>query len=437
MGLILCTPKASPGYTLMAPETNTTTYLIDNFGRKVHSWQNSRPPAQTAYLLPNGNLLRPTRDKIDWPSFADYKGRRVQILAWDGSLVWDYLYSDGKKYLQHHDVAPLPNGNVLLLAWERKSKEDAIAAGRDPSKIPFPGEIWTNHVVEIQPTGLTTGKVVWKWSIWDHLVQEHDPAKDNYGKVADHPQLLNINSTTANFDFNHANSIHYNAALDQIILSYLSQSELIIIDHSTTTAEAAGHSGGKGGKGGDILYRWGNPVTYGAGDATQQALWGLHDAHWIDPGLPGAGNILVFDNGLFRPQGNFATVVEIKLPISSATGKYDYTKGAPFGPAAPTWTYKSPADLPSQIVSGADRMPNDNTLIASGEWGTLLEVTRGGEIVWKYINPVIETGPLKQGQKILRDKPAAGNMLFKVRRYAPQYPGLVGKDLTPKGTIEG
>ena len=104
------------------------------------------------------------------------------------------------------------------------------------------------------------------------------------------------------------NAIDYNPDLDQIALSVRGNSEVWIIDHSTTTAEAAGHSGGKRGKGGDLLYRWGNPLTYRAGTASDQRYFQQHDVEWVRPGYPGAGNLTCYNNGLGR--GNYSTVDE-------------------------------------------------------------------------------------------------------------------------------
>jgi hypothetical protein len=240
-----------------------------------------------------------------------------------------------------------------------------------------------------------------------------------------------VEPATGPADWLHANGIDYNPELDQIVLSLRQFSELWVIDHSTTTAEAAGHSGGNSGKGGDLLYRWGNPQAYGAGDASDQKLFVQHDAQWIEPGLPGEGNILVFNNGDGRPEGNYSSVDEI-VPPADSSGNYSLTSGQAYGPVEPTWTYvaPNPTDFFSLFISGAQRLPNGNTLIDDGMHGTLFEVTSEGTIVWKYVNPVTSAGPLAQGD------PVAGNFVFRAYRYAPDFPGLEGMDLTPGGAIE-
>jgi len=82
--------------------------------------------------------------------------------------------------------------------------------------------------------------------------------------------------------------------------------EIYVIDHSTTPYESIGNSGGRYGKGGDYLFRWGNPANYGRGSQEDQKLFRQHDVQWIKPGLNGAGNILIFNNGAgkLRPYGN-------------------------------------------------------------------------------------------------------------------------------------
>jgi hypothetical protein len=442
VGLIVDDARAWEGYTLFAPKHYTTTYLIDNAGLLVHAWTGSTTePGQSTYLLENGHLLRAAMTKGPL-STGGGEGGRVEEYDWDGNLVWELDYSTATE-MQHHDIHILPNGNLLMLVVEKRTYAEAIAAGFDPSKldpeIQSKGYMLPDTVVEIKPTLPKGGTVVWRWRVWDHLIQDYDATKANYGNVAANPRSIDADGTESRIPafWNHMNSIDYNATLDQIMLSVRGNSEVWIIDHSTTTAEAAGHTGGQSGKGGDLLYRWGNPIAYGAGTQSDQKLYQQHDAEWIPAGYPGAGNITVFNNGLGR---NYSTVDEFTPPVDAA-GNYTLTTGAAFGPTSFTWTYKAdpPASLFAEAISGAQRLPNGNTLIDDGTHGTFIEVTPGGETVWKYINPVVRDGPLAQGEAIPSDPARAGelmNAVFRVYRYGPDYPGLAGRDLTPGLPVE-
>ncbi|MBU1671028.1 MAG: aryl-sulfate sulfotransferase, partial [Actinobacteria bacterium] len=402
-------------YTLFAPLRSRTTYLIDGAGTVVHSWESAYTPGNAVYLLENGNILRTGR--VSNPEFdAGGAGGIVQEIAWDGTVVWEYTYSS-QKHLQHHDIEPLPNGNVLLIAWEKKTREEMLAAGVDPGLI-SQGELWPDHIIEVEPEGRSGGRIVWEWHAWDHLVQDCDPTRANYGDIAKHPELINLNYGVIHggVDMTHTNSVDYNAALDQVLLSTPRFSEVWVIDHGTTTAQAAGHAGGNCGMGGDLLYRWGNPKTYRA--AGPQQLFSQHDAQWIDPPNPGAGDILVFNNGNGRPDGAYSTVDEIVPPVD-AHGRYARDGGA-YGPAAPAWTYSAvnPTDLFSKNISGCQRLRDGNTLICSGANGTFIEVTPSNEVVWQYVNPF--------------SAPARGeedNSVFKVRGYPADYPGLASRSL--------
>jgi hypothetical protein len=413
------------GYTLFNPNFSTTTYLIDNYGRLVHSWQATSPPALSVYLLENGNLLRTMS-----LASSGTAGGGFQEIAWDGTVVWEYQYY-GDDYLQHHDIEPLPNGNVLVLAREYKTAGEAIAAGRDPLSLTVE-ELFLEHIVEVEPTGPTTGNIVWEWHIWDHLIQDFDPSKSNYGAVEEHIELLDVNfASHSRSDWIHANSVAYNADLDQIVISSRTLCELWVIDHSTTTAEAAGHSGGNSDKGGDIMYRWGNPQSYHRGTPEEKQLFGQHDVHWIAPGLPGEGNILIFNNGEDRPGGDYSSVDEIVPPVD-AEGNYLLLPDAPYGPAELTWSFstETPSDFYSYRISGAQRLPNGNTLVCSGSDGTFLEVTADGEILWEYISPVTSKGMIAQGGI------PSGNAIFRCYRFKSDYPGLEGKTLIPGGVME-
>ena len=91
-------------------------------------------PGNSVYLLDDGSLLRSCREFNPTFDARGGVGGRLQRIGWDGDVIWNFKFSDDQ-YCQHHDIEPMPNGNVLLIAWERKSREQAIAAGRDPDKL--------------------------------------------------------------------------------------------------------------------------------------------------------------------------------------------------------------------------------------------------------------------------------------------------------------
>ncbi len=437
VGVLLNTDDAFAGYTLFSGLRSKTTYLIDMEGRIVRSWESGYTPGDAVYLLEDGHLLHTGDVGGEDGDFGvtGGSGGIVQEYDWEGNLVWEYRYANDS-VRQHHDAIKLPSGNVLMIAWELVSVEEAVALGRDPSTIPDDG-LWVDHLGEVKPIGSDGGEIVWEWHMLDHLVQDYDDAKENFGVVADHPELMDFNRTAgrnANEDWMHVNGLDYNEELDQVVFSSPTLNEILIIDHSTTTEEAAGHSGGTSGRGGDLIYRWGNPAGYGAGSGDDQQLFFQHNPHWIPEGHPGAGNILVFDNGQGRPDGQYSSVVEIVPPLQE-DGSYSHTSGLPYGPSEPIWTYvaSNPTDFYSGTISSAQRLPNGNTLVCAGENGWFFELTSDGEIVWEYINPVTASGILDQGESPDR-KP---NPVFRAVRYAPDYAAFTGRDLTPGDFIEG
>lgn len=443
VGLMLNdTSKVFKGYTLFAPKHYTATYLINNEGRIMHQWNNSKyEPGQSVYLLENGHLLRScmTKGKL---STGGGEGGRIEEYDWNDNLVWQMDISTDT-YMQHHDIRLLPNGNIIMLVVEKKTFAEVLAAGFDPTKmqpdVQSKDLMLPDAVFEIKPTYPSGGTIVWEWHVWDHLIQDFDASKNYYGVVKDHPELIDAGGdqkSLAQF-WNHMNSIDYNPALDQILMSVRGNSEIWIIDHSTTTAQAKSHVGGKYGKGGDLLYRWGNPVCYAAGTTASQMLYQQHDAEWIRPGCPGEGNIMAFNNGLGR---SYSSVDEFTPPIDS-TGNYKITKSQAFGPASFTWSYTAapPSSLYAEAISGAQRLPNGNTIIDDGTHGTFTEVTSKGQVAWKYICPVVATGPMNQGNQIPDDPVRAGekmNAVFRVYKYPVSYAAFTGKNLTPGNFVE-
>jgi hypothetical protein len=442
VGLFIYNPAAaSEGYTLFSPLQTTSTYLIDNYGRQVHKWESQYIPGLATYLCENGLLLR-AGDLAQQQNFeSGGRGGVIQELDWSGNEVWRFEYSSDQ-YLQHHDIMQLPNGNILMIAWEMKTYSQAIEAGRDPALLTY-FELWPDHIIEVNPDS-NEGTIIWEWHIWDHLIQDHDSTKANYGQVGNAPGLIDLNYTARRQDlqgipdWTHVNSVDYSPEFDQILLSVPGFCEVWVIDHSTTAAEAAGHTGGNSGRGGDLLYRWGNPEAYRAGTLQDRKLFFQHDAQWIQPGFPGEGNIIVFNNGLDRPGPDYSSVEEI-VPPADSLGHYFLQPGASYGPEEQAWIYaaENPSDFYSATFSSAQRFPNGNTLICSGDNGIFFEINPDTEIVWLYVNPILRTGPMMQGDPIPND-PNGGrlNPVYKIRRYGIDFPGFQGHQLIPANPIE-
>lgn len=371
-----------PGNTVISILTSNDTYMIDLNYNVLQTWTGSDGPATVAYLLEDGSVIRPCTDRTGSFSGGGLGGRLQKIDA-TNTIVWDYYFST-PDYQQHHDIQPMPNGNVLVIAWELKTAAEAIAAGRQNISV----DMWPTMIAEIEPVGATGGNIVWEWHLWDHLIQDADPTKENYGVIADHPELVDINySFVSSGSWDHANSIDYNPDLDQIVFCSRKMNEFYIIDHSTTTQEAAGHTGGNSDKGGDILYRWGNPQVYGRGDVGDQYYWGIHGAVWIEPGCPGAGNVLTYNNGDRAGTANDRSSVEEFVLPSDGHGNYYIEPGEPFGPPVPSWYYDGPPGFYSLNRSGAFRLPNGNTLVTVTDANNIFEVTQSGQKVWAYISP--------------------------------------------------
>lgn len=414
VGLFQNDAESYPGYTLISRDA--TSHLIDNAGFVVHTWTRSQSNFHSGYLLESGNFLALVGNAGQAGSAIGF-----EVLDWDSNIVWSW--SDDGIF---HDVVELPNGNILVLYRANYTNADAIAQGKDPATLN--NGLTPVLIREIAAPGI----VVWEWEAWDHLVQDFDSSKPNFGVVADHPELIDINyqlAVTANW--HHSNSIDYNPVLDQIIISVRRFNEFWIIDHSTTTSDAAGHTGGNSGMGGDILYRWGNPATYDLGTVSDQQLFGQHDVSWIPEGLPGAGNITVFNNGaggLFGGPG-FSAAVEITPPLNGFN--YDRASQAAYEPASAALIFQGnpTSDFFTAIMGSVQRLPNGNTLIDEAGEGRVFEVTASGEIVWEYVSPLFF------GVGAPWNSPS-NSALFKAPRYSLDHPAFVGRDLTPIAELE-
>ena len=456
-GLTLTSKGLADGYIMFAVPNSPSMYLINRKGEVVHEWKGNYG-VFAAYLNDDGSIVGSALDP-DFPVFG-FGGPfgRIQKITWDNKMLWNYEYAN-EEHIVHHDFTVMPNGNILALAYEAKSYDEALAKGRKPELIPKSGP-WLEKIMEIVPNGKTGGTIVWEWHVADHLIQDNEKAKANYGNPGDHPELLDFNrgvplpkpisqdsvdiliakdraepNTTADnrgADIYHFNAIKYNADLDQVVFSSPTLNEIFIIDHGTTTKQAASHAGGKRGKGGDFLYRWGNPKNYQRGDSTNQKLFGQHDVRWIEKGNPGEGNLTLFNNDISgrKDSLNYSAVLEITPPMDQ-NGNYVMEKGKPFGPEKPTWTYTAPDSLSffSSFISGAHRIKNGNTFINEGAKARFFEVTQEGKIVWEYLNPY--RGEIRKPNGDPINPIPFAYFEFRSTFIPADHPGLTGKKLEP------
>ncbi len=459
-----------PGFTLVAPLEDRTVYLANMAGEAVHTWPSEYKTGEVCYLTKRGTLLKSQR-AVDHPIFQDAGGHggRIQEIDWDGSILWDFQW-DSESGLNHHDIEELPNGNLLFIAWDRTTREVALAAGRDPELLKGE-EFWAGAIYEVAPTRPVGGEIVWSWHSLDHLIQNHDESLAGYGEPSARPERIDINgdrdpdppdeeekkeiaadiaalgygaadasddddapkgdddaaeeeekkedpedaarkARVKDADWMHTNAVAYNAELDQIAISVRRFDEIWIIDHGITREEAEGPKG-------DLLYRWGNPYAYGMGDWENRSLFGQHDIQWIPEGHLGAGNLLVFNNGA-RPR-KWTSVDEWWAPRDE-NGRYPRAEGEPWRPWAPAWSW--PAEeregFFARFISGVQRLPNGNTLICAGPQGHVIEITKGGEVVWDWKSPFYPVG--EELDSFMKKYPTA---IFRALRYATDSPNIV------------
>lgn len=371
-------------YTLYSGLNNTTTYLLDTASGTFKTWSHSssNKTGYSSYLIEGDTLLRSYQ--LDGASIngAGATGG-IQKITWDGTIAWDYTYSSST-YLLHHDICALPNGNVLAICYDKRTSSEMTQAGSDDAQ-----DVLSEKIMEIKPTGANSGEIVWEWVAWDHLCQDYNSSKDNYvSSIVNNPQLLNINygmvagakgppGPGGDADWLHMNGIDYNEELDQITFSSHNLNEIYIIDHSTTTAQAAGHTGGNAGMGGDLIFRWGNPEAYDASGTANFDV--VHDAHWVSADHPEYGGCLAALNNEGGAGGKAAVDI-ITPPLNGYN--YDLTAGQAYGPA--TYTHRFNSAYTSSGQSNSQQLPNGNMLLSIVSSGVtyIHEVDSDGNILW-------------------------------------------------------
>ena len=394
-------------------DVENVSLLTDPAGNLLHTWRTDLTGGGTpAYLMPHGGVARAgVKDRAFTRMGPVASTDTLQFTDTKGEVIWELRAQDFDDILFHHDFELMSNGNILVTTYERLSAETALAVGWDPGDQAI---VWTDGVLEIEPNLQSGGyEVVWHWRVSDHIVQDRFPERPNFGVIGDNPNRIDphypANYLPQNTVRQHINSLDYNEKLDQILLSSLIYNEIWIIDHSTSTEEAASGRGGRSGKGGDLLFRYGNPEAYDRGSIEDRRFLKQHDANWIDAGLAGAGNVLVHNNNtmfkapgrapaestpsprtdnmppagrqILEAQQGTSNVYELS-PAMTPEAAYSMSPEGVFE-ADIVWVWEH-EDYFADFQGGARRLPNGNTLVTDTTDYLVVEIDPEGNVVARY-----------------------------------------------------
>ncbi len=437
VGLLSKTPKEfQKGYDLVYPFYQPTVFLLDSCGQIVHQWtdEDEMNPGLAAYLSPEGKLIKSKKHYIFQNDIigGSPSGEFVEIYSWENELLASFELNNDQFRL-HHDLEPMANGNVLMIAWDRVLADSLLRLGKDTLFAPTE-YLLSEKIIEWNPT---LDSIVWEWNAFDHVIQDFDSTLSNYGSVENHPEKIDLNFPYyLSTDWLHFNSIDYNEELDQILISCPEFNEFWIIDHSTSKEEAKGSSGGLSGKGGDLIFRWGNPQAYANGDDSDQKLFYQHDVNWTNSHAQyeddDYGEIILFNNRVH--EGSSVAYLDLQFDTMSWSYK-TFFNDITYLPTDFERTISHPTNSElshSQIVSSARKQPNGNTLIFAGDWGYVYEMNVDGDLVWEYRIPFNNGKRIEQGF----DPAKKLNLMFKFIRYPLDFPAFEEKDLDPLEYLE-
>ena len=373
--------RAWNGFTVLSPLAAPAVLVIDMNGSVVKRWEGFNNSAGgPARVLPGGFVVAaggahpPHQESLELVQ-RDFAGdvvwrfsRSEQITTRDGSTVWSAR--------QHHDwqrenfpagyyspehTPAIEGGPTLILAHTN---------GKQPKVADVPLE--DDRLIEVS----WNGDIIWQWVASDHI--------DELGFSPDARLAIKaasgVNAARGSFDWLHVNSATYvgpNRWFDQGDRRFAPNNVIISSREASLLAIV--------GRDGSIVWRLGPDFTESKELRAIRQIIGQHHAHLIPKGLPGAGNLLVFDNGgasgygFANPiapdgRGAFARATSRVLEINPVTLEL-------------VWSYSNPRFF-STNISSAQRLPNGNTLIAAGAGGRMFEVTREGAIVWEYMYPM-------------------------------------------------
>lgn len=372
--------KAWSGFTVLSTLDTPAVLVIDMNGRVVKRWDGfSVSAGGPARVLPGGVLIAPTgafpgHQEATALVAADFDGRelwrfdRAEQIAIDGESRWsarqhhDWQSADFPAGYYSPSFTPRARGGTTLVLAHTSHAEPAVANVL----------LEDDRLIEID----ATGKITWEWRAADHI--------DELGFDAPARAAIARLGTRDGYDWLHVNSARYlgpntwhetgDARFhpDNVIISSRSASVVAIVARD-----------------GAVVWRLGPDSRASPELRAIGQVIGQHDAHLIPPGLPGAGNLLLFDNGGASGLGDPSAI--------SAQGNAIYQRATSrvleIDPVslAVVWSYAAP-NFFSTNISGAQRLANGNTLITEGAPGRVFEVTPAKDIVWEFVNPPGEGG---------------------------------------------
>lgn len=371
--------RVSPGYVLYTPLTSRTVHLISTTGEEVHKWTFPYRAGRHARILPDGNLayngVHPDPPKM-FPMWAKYRGGVMMQVSPSGEILREY--HDPRA---HHDQNHLDDGKLLYTTLEPLTAEEAarVQGGIPGSEAPG-GTVYADCIKLVDPWGSGTtrssaadfegngtggAKLLWSWRVIDHLDPQRFPLLDSYPR--EHWPLIN----SATFD-----------SAGNIVASLRSTSGVIVISRET----------------GEILWHLAPPVV------SQQ-----HCAHELP-----SGDILIFDNGVFRPG--------VSVPFSRAIIVSRTTKEV-------IWEYKDRSTggigFFTPFMGSAQKLANGNVLMCEAATGRILEVTEDGTTAWEFVVPQLSNykGVMAEGELQEMEKMGfayQSNAIFRVYKYRPE-----------------
>jgi Arylsulfotransferase (ASST) len=365
--------RAWSGYTVFVlPDTGAV--LIDMNGKPVREWRSfegaSGGPIR---VLPGGHVMGaigrkpPSQESL---GVAQFDWKDAQEWKFDARQHHDWQRDDFPAGYYSPEATPKPSGGRTLILAHANVTNTAI------------------HDQPLEDDSLQEvswdGTVVWEWQANQHIDEMGftPAARAAIRKAA-------FNKARGSVDWLHINAAAYvgpNRWYDAGDMRF-HPDHVIISSRAANIIAIVGRDG-------KIVWRLGPDYRASESMRAIGQIIGQHHPHIIPKGLPGAGNLLVFDNGGAAGYGDGSPSAADGV---NGVGR-GYSRVLEIDPVSlkKIWEYSVPGTenyrFFSHYVSSAQRLPNGNTLITEGADGRLFEVTTMGAIVWEYVSPYFTTG---------------------------------------------